>query len=77
MTAFFLPVLLLAVAEPDASDLPRPPTIAVKTFYEGTVTYKLHPTGCYVRAGVTASQLSARDATMSATGHQPFSGGRP
>lgn len=59
MTCSILAALLLSPLEldlPNGSDPPPAPTITVKTFYEGMVTYKLHPTGCYVRSGPKADE---------------------
>jgi hypothetical protein len=74
MTSLLLSTLLLlppmeqqALA---ASDPPAP-TVNVKTFYEGVLTYKLHTTGCYVRTGPkavermkSAKALSEKDASF-------------
>lgn len=74
MTALFFPLLLLVPTELDASDPPLAPTITVKTFHEGMVTYRLHPTGCYVRTGTLADEKvkAAKKFSESDSSFAPF-----
>lgn len=67
MNAFaFTIVLIVAVqAAPTAQTLA--PTIKVKTYYEGVLTYKMHPTGCYIRFGPAADKKVASAKSFSET----------
>lgn len=68
MTPLAFWVLLLAPAlDPDGTDGsdPPPPTIAIKTLHEGVVTYRVHPTGCYVRSGPLAEKKVKEAKTFS------------
>ncbi|MFO0965119.1 MAG: hypothetical protein U0793_05980 [Gemmataceae bacterium] len=73
MTSLMLNWLFLPLLAADIPDAPGPAAtpIAVKTFYEGVLAYKPHPTGCYVRGGPAAEKkvkvakaMSDRDASF-------------
>lgn len=50
----------------------KPDKIMVKTFYEGTIPYVLHPSGCYVRSGGEAEKLVKSDRDFSEKFLRPF-----